>query len=167
MSADFKYFPDVFEEVVVAARARYDLVNNLLPYYEYGTYLELLEACQIKDNNQVAKYPLVWLVWDVNENQQRWIETNIYNISPMVFICNLTNKEYTTAERYTNTLKAILYPIFELLLSELGYHRNFELGSDFRYPVNDHPFWLNNDVGTLDILSAIEIKFENLLMIKS
>lgn len=167
MSADFKYFPQVFKEVVEAARLRYDLTNNLLPYFEYGTYLELLEQCQIKDNNQVAKYPLVWLVWDTNENQQKWIETHIYNISPRVFICDLTSKDYTTQQRYTNTLEAILYPIFDLLLSELGYHKNFSINSEFRYPVNDHPFWLNNADGSLDVLAAIEIKFENLLMIKS
>jgi hypothetical protein len=167
MSAEFKYFPDLFKEVVEASRLRNDLTNNLHPYYCYGTYLELLELCKTKDNNQIEKYPLVWLVWDNAENTQRWIEECLYNISPRVFICTLTNRDFTTEQHYTNTLKAVLYPIFELLLSEMGYHKNFSLLSDFRYPVNDHPFWLNNDAGQLDILSAIEIKFENLLMIKN
>ncbi|MBE3086893.1 MAG: hypothetical protein IMZ64_11830 [Bacteroidetes bacterium] len=167
MSADFKYFPDVFKEVVDSARLSNDPANNLLPYYAYGTYLELLELCKIKDNNQIEKYPLVWLVWDNAENQQKYIEPYLYNITPRVFICSLTRTDFTSDEHYTNTLKAVLYPIFELVMSEMGYHANISLGADFRYMVNDHPFWLNNDAGQLDVLSAIEIKFENVLMIKS
>jgi hypothetical protein len=167
MSADFKYFPDVFKEVVDAARLKYDLTNNLHPYYAYGTYLELLEICKTKDNNQAEKYPLVWLVWDNNENTQKWIEQYLYNITPRVFICGLTGADFTTEQHYTNTLKAILYPIFEYLISEMDLHENFALGMDFRYNVNDHPFWFSKDAGQLDILSAIEIKFENVLMQKS
>jgi hypothetical protein len=166
MSAEFKYFPDVFKEVIDAVRLRYDLTSNLAPYFAYGTYSELLELCKIKDNNQIVKYPLVWLVWDKSENQQKWTEECLYNIAPHVFICTMTNQDYMTDDHYTNTIKPILYPIFDLLLSEMGYHKYFSLGNDFRYPVNDHPFWLNNDAGNFDILSAIEIKFENLLMIK-
>jgi len=165
MSIDFKYFPDVFAEIVASARARYDL-DNVLPYFEYGTYFELLEACQLKDNNQLAKYPLVWLVWDASENKETWTEEYIYTISPRVFIATLTSLDQTTADRYTNTMKAVLYPIFALLTYEIDYHEN--IGSkDYKTSVNDHPFWLNNDDGSFDVLSAIELKFENLLLIKT
>ena len=164
MSADFKYFPRLFEEVIEEVRKEYD---SIYPLFEYGTYLELIEKCTVKDNNQQSKYPLVWLVWDQNENQQKWIEPYIYTISPRVFICSLAERDNNTEERYTAPLESVLYPIFEILLSELSYHPNIVLGSDFAYPVNDHPFWLNNTEGNFDHLSAIEIKFENLQMFKN
>jgi hypothetical protein len=162
---DYKYFPDVFSEVVDRARLKYDPAN-LAPYYNYGTYLELLKLCKVKDNNQLQIYPLVWLVWDNNENQIKYPEPYLYTIAPRVFICDLTSQDYTTEQHYTNVLKAILYPIFEQMMVAMSYHENFSLGTDFRYLVSDHPFWLNNDAGQLDVLSAIEIKFENVLMIK-
>jgi hypothetical protein len=165
MSADFKYFPDVFSEVVDEVKKDYDLVN-LLPFFEYGSYLELMGACKVKDNNQTSKYPLIWLVWDGAENTENWKESYIYSISPKVFICDLSNIDDDTAQRYANTLKATLYPIFDLLLSKLGYHPNIELNSEFKYTVIAHPFWLNTD-GSFDTLSSIEIKFENLLLLKN
>lgn len=164
MSADFKYFPDVFKEVVDKVRLRY---NQTAPFFEYGTYLELMEICQRKDNNQIAKYPLIWLVWDSKENSESWLDPCMYNISPLVFICDSSKIDDGTAERYTNTLKVTLYPIFDLLLDELGYHDNISLGSDFKHTVKDHPFWLNETDGSFDTLSAIEIKLENLLILKN
>ena len=167
MSTDFKHFPKIFGEVLSEVRSEYDPANQLKPYYEYGTYLELLEACKIKDNNQEAKYPLIYLVWERGENEKRFIDPYIYTISPRVFICDFAQGDDSSDQRYTDVIETVLHPLFEILLSEMGYHPNIELGSDFRYPTTDHPFWLNNADGSFDDLSAVEIKLENLLMLKS
>ncbi|MBV5335113.1 MAG: hypothetical protein JZU49_04835 [Sulfuricurvum sp.] len=166
MSTDFKHFPKIFSEVVSEVRNEYDPTNQLQPYFEYGTYFELMEACKIKDDNQVENYPLIYLVWERGENEKKWIDPCIYTISARVFICALAERDDTSDDRYTNTIEPILYPIFDTLLSELGYHGNIELNSDFTHQVTDHPFWTNTD-GTFDDLSAIEIRLENLLMLKS
>jgi len=166
MSADFRFFPQLLGEVVDMVRAEYDPTDGLLPYYSYGTYLELLERCKVMDNNQVEKYPLIWLVWDGNDNQIKWTEPYIYSYSPTVYIIGTTKDEYTTEERYENTLGLILYAIFDLLVDNITYHKNISYPDSFKYPVNDHPFWLNNAEGTFDVLSAIQVKFEELTMYK-
>jgi hypothetical protein len=166
MSIDFKYFPQIFGEVVSEVRKVYDQKDSPEPRYEYGTYLELIEACKLKDSNQIEKYPLIWLVWDKDENQQKWIDPCIYSVSPRVFIIASTGADYTTAERYENTIEPILQPIFVILLNELQHHGNISHPLTFNYPSTDHPFWLNNADGTFDCLSAIEIKFEELNLYK-
>jgi len=64
-------------------------------------------------------------------------------------------------------MRPILYPIFSALYEALGHHPNIQLGNDFLYPSNDHPFWLNNSGDTIfDPLSSIEVNLQNLLIQK-
>lgn len=157
---DFRYFPDIFADLIERVKERFgaDIV------YEYGTYLELIKQCQIKDNNQISKYPLIWLVWDKDNNVQSWAEPCLYKISPRFFICTLTDQDYNTKQRYDNTLKQELYPIFDLIIDEINYYANIVQENNFAYSVTDHPF-LREDA-QLDILSAIEIKLENITLIQ-
>jgi hypothetical protein len=161
MTTNFKHFPALFGEVVDQVKLKYKS-SRLTPSFEYGTYFELMELCQTKDNNQQQKYPLIWLVWERGENEKKWVDDVIYSISPRVFICTFAQKDDTSAMRYENAINPVLHPMFDALIYELFYHPNMELGDDFKYNVSDHPFWLNNADGTFDILSAIEIKFENI-----
>jgi len=177
MSVDFRIFPDVFKEVVdqvvsdpeiiAILQPFFEGVDVSVPFFEYGTYLELLETCVRKDNNQEAKYPLIWLVWEQSENQQKWIEPYMYTLNVKVFICDNTPIDSTTRQRYEQTMKPILYPIFFSFIEALGHHPNIELNDEFKYPANDHPFWLNNPDNTYDTLSAIEISLQNMLIYKN
>lgn len=160
MSTDFKIFPDVFKDVVTEVRARYDLTNGVQPYFGFGTYEDLREYVKVKDNNQIEKYPLVWLLWN-GDNVAKWFDPCGYNLSVSAVICDMADQDKSTEERYTN-LKAILYPISDLLIDELQY--SIHIDSGFNYSVIDHPFASNNMDGSFDILSAIEIKLENLLI---
>lgn len=175
MSVDFRIFPDVFKEVVDKVASDPDIVAILQPYFgdvqvpffEYGTVFELLQTCIRKDNNQESKYPLIWLVWEPQENQQKWIEPYMYTLNAKVFICDRTNIDSTTSQRYEQTMRPILYPILLSLIEWLGNHPCIELNDEFKYPANDHPFWLNNPEGTYDTLSAIEISLQNMLIYKN
>jgi len=164
--SEFRDFPAMLGQVVAEVRKEYDQAN-LAPYFGYGTYFELMEMCKVKDMNQQVKYPLIWLVWEAEEDKLNWIDPYIYTVAPRVYICSFAGVDDSTEQRYANVINPTLYPIFDLLIDELGYHPNIVLGSDFTYPVNDHPFWLRNDAGAFDDLSAIEIKFENLQMFKN
>jgi len=166
MSADFRYFPAILGEVIAEVRKEYD-ANNLSPYFGYGTYFELMEMCKVKDMNQQLKYPLIWLVWEAEEDKQSWLDPYMYKVAPSVYICDFANTDDLTDQRYINVINPVLYKIFDILISELGYHPNINIDSEFSYTAIDHPFWLCNDAGAFDDLSAIEIKFENLLMIKN
>lgn len=164
MTDNFKYFPRILSEVV--DQVKLQISTRYAPVYEYGNYFELMEACQIKDINQIQKYPLIWLVWDHTENTGKWIDPYIYQCSPRVFIATLTDKDWTSKQRYSGTFEPVLSPLFDLLIEEMNYHEAIGTLKEMAYQVNDHPFWLNNTEGSFDILSAIEIKFENLLIYK-
>jgi len=162
MSIDFKYFPDIFADLIERVKPR---LVGLDVVFEYGTFLELMNRCQLRDNNQIQKYPLVWLEWDKENNQQVWIEPCMYKITPRFYICSLTDLDSTTQERYDNTLKPVLYPIFDLIMDEINYYANMILESNFTYSVTDHPFWLKEEL-PLDKLSAIEVKLDNITLIQ-
>jgi len=163
MNTDFKDFPSLFGEVIALIQNEY---RPNLPIYEYGTYFELMQKCTQKDRNQQVKYPLIWLVWDQNENNMAWIDPYIYSISARIYLCAPVKLDDSTQQRYKNTIRPVLYPIFDLLAELIQHHPNICCGDDFKYPVKDHPFWLNNEAGNFDNLSAIECQLQNLTIYK-
>ena len=170
---DFRYFPYLISDIVSDVRSEYDPANGLKPAFEFGTYLELLKRLSIKDRNISAgkvdvKYPLIWLIWGDGENKETWIEECMYEISPKLFICDLTNNNASTSTKYTSPITDILYPILELFTTKLKCHKNVSIDeSKFRTDRTVHPYWLNQNEGvTFDPLSAIELKLNNLLMLK-
>jgi hypothetical protein len=170
---DWKYFPYQFQKIIDRVRLIIDPIitegtppvqsGGLVPYYEFGTYLELVGKLSSKDNNQILKYPLVWLVWDGNENKQTFINEAEYNISPRIFICDLVGKDQNTDERETNTIHPILYPIFNAISDQIQIYENISTLSGYTIDLDEHPFWLRTDI-QIDTLSSIEIKINNLLI---
>jgi hypothetical protein len=168
---DFRFFPYVFKDVMDAVRLIYDPANNIKPVFEFGTYLELTKVHNLKDQNNLTKYPLVWLVWEAGENTEKWDFTNIYHISPRIFICTHTNSDYRSVQRYTENFEAILYPIWELIKTAM--EDNQLIGTDYsrKYQKTDHLYWgeslgfQKNKNVLFDTLDAIEIKFLELEII--
>jgi hypothetical protein len=166
MSVDFTYFPEVFRTIVAKVADRLPSVTQQVLNFEYGTYAELLEKLVIKDNNQNPKYPLIWLSWEPTENQAKWIDPNIYTISAHIFICDFVDRDAMTEERYAVTGQH-LYSILELLYDEMQNCINIGVQpKESGYNVTDHPSWLKNANDSFDILSALEVKYDNLLMYK-
>jgi len=168
---DFRFFPRVFGDVMTAVRAVYDETNNVKPVYEFGTYLELTKVHNLKDQNHLTKYPLVWLVWEANENTENWgTATSTYGVAPRIFICTNTNSDYRSEQRYTESFEAVLYPIWELIKRKID--DNVNLGSFNEFTKNDHLYWgesigISKDKNKLfDTLDAIEIKFNELNVFK-
>lgn len=168
MNEDFKLFPYIVMDVLAEVRAKYDLVNNLKPYYEFGTYMELVKKIGIKDQIDGEKYPLVWLVWEAGESQQRWNNSHSYTVNPRFFICNFTSMDYSSVERYDANFVQVLHPINELLKYYLQYN-NFVSGiGEIKFTLAEHLLWgeslgfQKNKNVLFDTLDAIEIKFENL-----
>ena len=171
---DFRFFPRVFGDVMTAVRAEYDpIATPLKPAYEFGTYLELTKVHVLKDNNiaagQVAvKYPLVWLVWEANENTENWETDAQYSINPRIFICMNTDSDYRSEQRYTENFEAILYPIWELIKQEMDNSNQIDSFSSQDFSKSDHLYWgesigISKDKNILfDTLDAIEIKLNNL-----
>jgi len=175
---DFRLFPRVFGDVMTAVIAEYDPTNSLKPVYEFGTYFELTKQTVIKDRNIAAgkvevKYPLVWLVWEANENTESWSTGSMYKLSPRLFICKDTNSDYNSEQRYTENFEAVLYPIWELIKKHVGDSGVIGLFSSHNFSKSDHLYW-GESMGIaksknvlFDTLDAIEIKFNELEIFKN
>ena len=170
MRIDYRYFPYLMTDVIVNLRAIYDPDRNNYPYFEYGTYLELVKQLEIKDKNQLESYPLVWLVWEANENNEKEIFDEMYSISPRVFIVSPTEPDYSSAERFTNNFEAILNPIFQEFIYQVQYHVNIDFAESNPFTKTDHLLWgeslgFAKDKNVLNCpVDAIEVKFNELLV---
>ena len=166
MNTDYRLFPYIFQDIVSAVSAAYD-VNNLKPYFHFGTYLELTKAIAIKDQIDAEKYPLIWLVWEAGENTERWDSNKGYEVSPRVFVCTFTNSDYSSAERYAANFELILIPIWEIMKKKIK-QSSFISNNGLNFQMVDHLLW-GESLGfakgqnvLFDTLDAIEIKIDSL-----
>jgi len=177
MSLNFRYFPDIFEDFVVNTRPVIDPTieatidpivaasGGVLPIFKFGSYLELVALTSI--DRSAVKYPLVWLVWDSNENTQNWVHSQRYTISPRIFICTPRNPTALPEYAFDNYFKLILYPIWVELEKQITYHDNVATEMFNKVKINEHSKWGENYTNKLfDTLSALEINFDELQIIK-
>lgn len=166
---DFRYFPDVFSDIVAKVRAEYDPDNNILPIFKFGSYLELVARSKIDDNNKNTKYPLIWLVWDELSNSEKWEHDQLYEVKPRIFICTPCKPDKSTTAIYASDgqMKTILYPLLAELERQIFFHDNVESYIFNSYTKNDHPHWGENYTNEMfDTLSAIEVQFDKLRIMK-
>jgi hypothetical protein len=175
--ASSKYIVDVFDDIVAAVRAEYDTTNNLEPYYIYGHPREIANRLALKDQDSVdkfRKFPLIVLIVDVEESHGNDDTRIDYTTSPTLLIVTNTQPTYTSEERYDNTFKPTLYPIYELLVSKMNESPSLHTQStdDIIYTKIDRLFWgsatVNGNEGLIfnDFLDAIELNFSDLNIIK-
>lgn len=168
MNLDFRYFPLIVQDIVTEVAKKWDIGNNLKPFYHFGTYLELTKRVSIKDSIDAEKYPLIWLVWEAGESQQDWQNEVQYNVSPRLFICTFTSMDYSSSERYSANFQGVLFPIWELFKKELMFNRFTQTSKQFKFKLAEHLLW-GESLGfeksqnvIFDTLDAIEIKFSSL-----
>jgi hypothetical protein len=171
--ADSKYFVDVFGDIVSAVRAEYDEANNLEPYYMYGHPREIANRLSLKDKSQVQKfqkYPLIVLLQDFQESHGDTNYNYDYTLPITALIVTKTRPTYTSEERYENTFKPILYPIYELLIEKINISEDIITQSieTIEYTKTDRLFWgaastySNEGLIFNDNLDAIELNFTGL-----
>lgn len=165
---NFKYFPYLIQSIVEDVRSEYDPEDNMKPYFEFGTYLELTKQIEIKDDIDAEKYPLIWLVWEADESIQQWTSKIAYTISPRLFICNFTSSDYSSSERYDLNFIEVLFPIWNMFLKYLEYFPYVTTDTTFPFQLAEHLLWgetlgfeKNKNI-MFDTLDAIEIKFSKL-----
>jgi len=174
-SINFQYFPDLFSEIVTKAHTLIQADSSLseLPGidlgYEFGTLHELQKRVLLKNSEM---YPLVWLVWERPENLKKFngsFSNRTYNVSPLVFIIEKTDPNYTSSERYENIFKPFLIPIYDNILKAIGRHRNFNTLNTIDHEQYEHFFWgMDEDNNTVlsDYNDAIELKLIDLEILK-
>lgn len=136
------------------------------PYYYAGHSKEIanmLNEKTLSGEFKYQKYPLVGLYFDIPEE---YGAGEIKSVAVDLFVLFVTDskQEYTTEDRYTNTLKPILYPLYQSFFDSLEANRKYlDMKSDesFKYTKIDRPYngSEGKDQNTLNaITDAIEIK---------
>lgn len=128
----------------VAALLNDAKINGLFPFYEYGHRREIARLLMEKENDLVRKYqkyPLVALRMDFPEvqNPGQLVEYDL-NIAFLAF----TQENYSTAQRYANIFKPLLYPLVGVFFEKLVESGLFVWGDTTQKPPHtkiDRPYY--------------------------
>lgn len=133
-------FADIVAKVSTALSTDADLPN--IPYvkYKYGSWQEILDQLSIDSNSpsfKSVKYPLVCLIYDIQEN---YVDSVNDNIRVDILICTNTTPTMKLANRYSKNFETILNPIYAELKSQIVRSRYFMgYNQKFRHTKIDKP----------------------------
>lgn len=117
------YVVDIFETFVDAVRADYTPTgyDTEAPFYMYGHPLEIVNILKHKEKGsfKFKKYPLIALFQDFEERKGENQAINT-SVSLNIIIAVNTSNKYISSERYTNTFKEVLYPLYNLLIEKIA-----------------------------------------------
>jgi hypothetical protein len=179
--ANRKYIVDVFEDIMEHVILEYDPIVGVAPnqtggekpFYGYGSIKEILQVLSEKDNDKEKKYkkfPLVALVLDLPEKKGTEL-ANEYLVNPRILILEKTDKNYRADQRYLNTMKPTLIPIYDLLLQEMADNPNLNTGlkEQIKHTSTPRVNWGTQTQGDdlNDYLDGIELNFQDLRIFKA
>lgn len=162
MSYDHTPIVDIFSDIVSEVQVEYDTENSEKPFYEYGHPLEIVNTLVQKTNNtsyRAKKFPMICLFQDFKETMD--VEGRSADGLNLV-ICTDTQPTYSASDRYTNTFKTILYPLWDMLIKYMKQSNKINQNV-FEYDKYDRLYWgkqgLYGNTGNIfnDYLDAIEI----------
>jgi len=165
LSADSrKYFVDVFDNWVANIRKKYDIVDNEQPYSYFGSQQDIVNYLIEKSASPTQsrkKFPFICLVDDFEEtinSREHW-----YTLTPTIYIFAETLETYDPRDRYTNVIKPILYPLFELLLREVECSKSLSPTNEFlSFKKRLYRGQIGENVMVSDTVDALKITFTNL-----
>ena len=133
-----------------------DNVNEIT--YMHGHPIEIIQTLGDRDQTtnelKYKKYPLVALFQDLAETQQAG---NTVEATLQIIIATSTKPELKAEQRYITTFTPILYPLYDLFISELNKHKkviSFYRADHQKY---DRVFW-----GTVsNIMEGTQVRMFN------
>jgi len=164
------YWVDIFDEIVTDVRNDADnpCDDTDEPFYMHGHPLEIINTLAEKDQHKTHKfnkYPLIALMQDFTEEIGE-SQTIQGSVMLNIIIATQTKVEWKSAERYTNTFRTVLYPLYDLLIKHIiacGWFKEVGFGL-VPHDKIDRLFWgrsgLYGNEGNIfnDHLDAIEIQ---------
>lgn len=166
------YWVDIFDEIATNVREDANkpaALDTDEPFYMYGHPLEIINTLSKKDNHAVQKYnkyPLIALFQDFTETMGEHQATPSAVQDMNLIIAVNTSPDYTAENRYDNTFKTVLYPLYDLLIKHIvksKWFRNIDPGLVPHQKI-DRLFWgrsgLYGNEGNIfnDHIDAIEIQ---------
>ena len=153
---------DILQEIVKKVEARY----NSHIQFMYGP-VEEIEANLIAITNSFglpggsaeSGYPLIAVFQDFPENREGNGGYYADVTLPIVLIATLTDKNYKAPQRYENSFKPVLYPIYELFMEELSSNGAI-VGTDHAHTKYDRLYYGKRTLGTAvsSYVDAIELQ---------
>lgn len=137
------YIVDMFRYIVADVNTNYD---DSEVRYEHGHPLEVIETLQALSKSPkhgATKFPLIALFQDFEEEKgtRRDIESKV---KLTLAIVQITDPLYKAALRYDNTFKAVLYPLYALLITSIvqsGYFANISKALPPKHKKTDRLYW--------------------------
>jgi len=163
---DYIRVPALFSKIVTDLNTRLVTEYNFL----YGPSSEIVET--LKDMSKSAsqsaiKYPLIALLTDIPE--VRGDPAFYAEINASMIIATITRQTYRAAERYSEILVPVLYPIYSEFLNQIILSRYFKVEDVSLIPhtKTDRLNWghsqlFNDGQGGVDFIDAIELQNLNL-----
>ncbi len=164
------YWIDVFSDIVTDVRNDTDkpaALDTDEPFYMHGHPLEIINILAQKDNHathKFNKYPLIALFQDFTETMGE--NQSVQSTADLnIVIATNTSPDYSADERYDNTFRTVLYPLYDLLLEHIDGSGWFSNGVGLvPHDKIDRLFWgrqglYGNEANIFnDWLDAIEIQ---------
>ena len=156
---------DIFADIVAEVRKAYDPTSLEQPYYMHGHPVEIATILSEKDASNIykfKKYPVICLFQDFDED---WSHSSVECKGLNIAIITETKAEYEAAERYQDTFKNELYPLFNLLLQKIKSSKHLNMTADqITFVKTDRLYWGRNEQLIInDFIDAIEISRLNLI----
>lgn len=167
-----RYFIDIFDEMMDNIQSEYDTINVPVetPYGMYGSRHEICQLLTEKDESQTwkfKKYPLI-ILYSGQDEERGTSPLYDFEVSPLFSIVTDSSRNFRESDRYTNSVKPILDPIYELLLDEISKNpylwQSYPEEIEHTYKVwNGNPSD-NKEAGLMfnDYLDGIDIQITNL-----
>jgi hypothetical protein len=170
------YWIDVFSAIVAAVRSdssKPAALDTDEPFYMHGHPLEIINTLAEKDRNDVHKFnkfPLIALFQDFTETmgESQAVKSEVTDLNLIIAVN--TSPEYSSEQRYDNTFRPVLYPLYDLLIEHITKSRYFANTDPGLVPHNkiDRLYWgrsglYGNEANVFnDYIDAIEIQNLNL-----
>jgi len=144
----YKPIPHIIEDIVSEVRKNYT-PENVQPFYEYGTALEVVNTLSRKTENTEfydKKYPLIWfLIKDSIKQEVSLKNANKRMVEGVTIIfCMETSADYLAADRYTNTFIPVLRPLYDLFVHYLQRSNQVASKNGFQHTYYENLFWGRN-----------------------
>jgi hypothetical protein len=139
--------PELFRAVTQRVHSVFiaDPYDPFPVYFDYGRYLEVerrLAAKAVSSNAlKYKRFPLIWLVIPFREyNGDTEQYTRLRDVQ--IIICNLTDPNSNTPDRYQMNFRTRLWPIYAEFLKQLPVTGYFsDIGYNVQHTKTDQPYW--------------------------
>jgi len=162
---------DILQSVVEKVQKRYgsDIQYMYGPVEEIeANLIAIAKNYGLPGGGSKPRYPLIAVFQDFPENREGTGGYYADVTLPIVLIATLTSNTYKAPQRYENSFKPVLYPIYELFLEELARSGSI-IGTEQAHTKYDRLYYGKRSLGTAvsDYVDAIELNNLKLIVAQS